>query len=177
MKTSLQQQSGFTMIDLVLSMVVLSMLTAFVAEFFLSQTNHFMFVVNRQEALSDTRYTLNRISYELMRVDPQSDIIAFDTTSIEFKDEDGLSASFSLDTTPNGLGIYRDNILMADFIDSFEITYYDSSAQVLNPASSDVHDIARIQVKIIADEKHGEGDLALQTSITPRSVIGYHGFH
>lgn len=169
-------QHGFTMIELVLSVAVMLLMGAFIAEFMGSQTKNLMFVANRTEALGDARYALNRISYELMHVDPPTEITNFSGTALHFRDDTGSNTSFRMDTMTGGIGIYRGSSLLVGYIDSFTITYYDATGAVLNPATAAASDIVRMKVKIVTADNQGEGKMALQTAVTPRSVIGYENF-
>ena len=174
----LSNQRGFTLIELVLSISIMLLMGAFIADFMGSQTRNLMFVANRAEALGDARYAINRINYELMRVDPKTEITSFTGTTIYFRDDTGVNTSYRMDTMvgAGGLGLYRGTTLLVGFIDSFAITYYGSTGAVLNPATAAANQIVRMQVKIVTASDQGEGKMALQTAVTPRSVIGYENF-
>ncbi len=177
MMKRLSNQLGFTLIDLILSISIMLLMGAFIAEFMGTQTKTLMNVANRQEAMGDARFALNRISYELMRVDPATEITAFTGTTVYFRDDTGVNTSFRMDTIiGGGLGLYRGTTLLLGYIDSFTITYYNSAGAVLNPATATANQIVRMRVKIVTADDEGEGKRALQTAVTPRSVIGYENF-
>lgn len=175
-RLTILNQNGFTMIDLILSIAVLALITTFISEFFINQTTSYMFVANRQEAIGDARHALNKIQYEMLRVDPTSEISSYDINEIYFTDSSSASNSFRLNTAGSGLGIYMGSDLLMAGVDDFTLTYYDSSGATLDPASDPASDIARIQIQITATEEHNEGNITLQTTVTPRSVIGYNNF-
>lgn len=178
MLKKLSNERGFTLVDLILSVSIMFLMGSFIAEFMGSQFKNLMFVANRQEALGDARYAINRMSYDLMRVDPKTEITAFTGTSINFLDENGAAASYRMDVLAGGAGIaiYRGTTLLVGYVDSFNITYYDSSGAALNPATAAANQIVRMQIKIVTASDQGEGKMSLQTAVTPRSVIGYENF-
>lgn len=170
-------QRGFTIVELVLSIAIMMLMGAFIVSFMGSQVKSMMFVADRSESLGDARYALNRISYELMRVDPTTEITSFTATTLYFRDDTGVNTSFRMDTMAGGIGLYRGTTLLVGHIDSFLITYYDSTGAALNLASAPAAStIKRIRVKIVTANNQGEGKIALQTAVTPRSVIGYENF-
>ena len=75
-----------------------------------------------------------------------------------------------------GIGLYRGTTLLVGNIDSFDITYYNSAGAVFNTAVATANQIVRMKVKIVTADNQGEGKMALQTAVTPRSVIGYENF-
>lgn len=176
MKKTRHNQNGFTLVEALLAMVVMSFSFVFISDFLLSNAKTMMAISDHETSLADARFALNQISYELLRVDPSTEIHSFSETEIEFTDSEGNISQYSLDTLPDGMGLFRDGYLLIGPIDSFEITYFDNQGNELNPDTASASSIARMKVKMITTNNRGQGVVPLQTSVTPRSVIGYENY-
>jgi len=126
----------------------------------------YSFIANRQTAIADSRYALDRISTELLLIE-SADLISATTNQIEFEDNNGVDTSFELGSYNGQTALMRDNEPMIVPVSNFEIKYYDDS----NTETAVLDDIRKIEVAITTAEIGNEGNVVLTGSIFPRNFI------
>ena len=171
----LKNQKGFTLTELILSMLIVSSIIGVAAETMISQAETYSFISNRKNTLADVRVALNQISYDIKRVDTD-DISDITSSAIEFTDDEGNDTSYKLDTDGETLAIYKGEDVLLPNIEDFTITYYDEEGNELDADDEQIENVKRIQFTIETSEQAGEGNVTLSTMIIPRSFLGYSNY-
>lgn len=165
MKT-LQNEKGFTLVELVLYLVISSIIMLTASQSMVSNLEAYSFVSARQSNLADARYALNRIYQEVLLIDTD-DIISIGGTSFQFVDADGTNTSFGLGQVNGVTSLVRGAEALISPVGNLQISYYDQDGNVTALAN----EVRTIQFTITTLAVDDEGDLTLTTSVTPRKFI------
>jgi len=123
-----KKQNGLTLIELVVSIVVLSIIVMVVSQYIESSVESYRKTKNNVSALSKLRLLDERLSKEIRRTRYTAafDIATFTSTSYEFTDVDGISVTYSY--SGNTLSIDYDNPVVSSPISNqltaFTFNYY-----------------------------------------------------
>ena len=162
----IKNQNGFSMIEMILSIVISGIILGVTVQVMRTHIDAYSFITNRDTALSDASYALNRMAYELLRVDT-ADILTIAEDSIEFTDDDGNAASFETGPSGDDDGLFRGDELLLTPVDSLLITYYD----INSVETAVIADIRKIELTLITAPLGTEGSITLKTMVTPRAFI------
>lgn len=163
---------GFTLLELVLSLVVSGVVLGIVTETLMREAETYSFIANRKGAVADVRYALNRMTRELLRLDTP-DIRDISATKIEFSDENGNVVSFGLAAAGQDLAVFRGGEVLVPRIRDFNIEYRDESGNLLSPDPGQIPFVRRIRLTIETDPVSDEGQIVLSTTVVPRAFLGY----
>jgi prepilin-type N-terminal cleavage/methylation domain-containing protein len=166
MKNIINNQKGFTLMELVLYIAVMAILLGVTTRVLISEIGAYSYVSKRQSAISDARYALNRISSELIHLET-ADILLASSSEIQFTDTGGVNTSFKLDVDGDDQAIYRGAEVMISPINNFNLTYYDQN----NNVTTTISDIRKIEVEVITEPLDEEGEVSFKTMVTPRNFI------
>lgn len=162
----LKSQAGFTMVELVLYVVLVSIMFGVAARTFMAQADSYGFISQRNGAMSDAHYAIDRISYDILRVN-LDEVESFDATSISFTDNTGVSTDYHF----TGTALMRGQENFLDGVKSFTVVGYDAN----NAETENLNAVCRFKVTIETQPKQDEGSISLTTTITPRTMM-YAGF-
>lgn len=168
----IRDQRGFTLLELVLSIVVGGVIFGIASETLVRQADTYSFIANRKNSIADVRFGMNKISHELLRLET-SDIQAISPTGISFLDENGQGASFSLGQDGSSLSVYRGNDALVEDVASIDFEYHNGDGEVIDAVDANIDDVRRIKVTITTEPKGDEGAISISTTVVPRSFIGY----
>lgn len=175
----IKNNRGFTLFELVMSMVLGGVIFGVAAETMIQQAESFSFISNRKESITDMRTTMNRMTHELLRIET-SDISAINGDGIYFTDMDVANTSFAFVADPADPDddviagkIYRGSDVLLDGVSGFAIEYLDENGATLEPITLNIDDVRRIRLSITMTEQNDEGEMNMTTLVTPRSFIGY----
>lgn len=157
---------GFSIIELILYISLSAIILGVTSQIMRNHVDAYSFITNRHSALSDAGYALDRIVYELLRIET-ADIISIDGDSIEFVDKDNNPASFKLAANGSNMALFRGNELMVSPVQSFSIKYYDLNGNV----TAVIGDIRKFEVGIVTAPVASEGSITLSTMVTPRPFL------
>ncbi len=163
-------QSGFSLVEVLLSSVLLGIIAASIATFFSAGAESFSLIKARNEALEKARYGMNRISKEIMYL-ASSDFITLNPTSLEFNDSGNIQTTYELGTYSGNTAVVRGADVLIPNAQSINFDYYDANGV----ATSTPADVRTIQVTLVIDAEDNQGSVTLQTTIFPREFI-YTGF-
>lgn len=172
MKKKLGQQCGFTLLELVLSIVIGGAMFGLAAQTLMSQADTYAFIANRKTSIADMRFAMNKISHEILRLE-SGDIQGISATGMSFTDENGLATSITLGANGAGLAIYRGNDILVEDVSSLDFEYQDENGDILPADDDEIGDVRRIKVTITTEPKGDEGEISVSTTVVPRSFIGY----
>ncbi len=163
----IKSQHGFSLVESVLSCVVLAIVALTFASLFAHAIDSYEDMNARSESLDNARYSLNRISKELMYIQP-SNITAIAPGQLSFTDSTGLATSFNTASVGGVLNLYRGTDLLAQNLSSFGFAYYDATGALITDYSSPAL-VRRIQISISVKDTSGNNDVALTTEVYPRN--------
>lgn len=166
----LRSARGFTLVEIVMYIVLAGLGMGVAYQSFVGQVDSYAFLAQRKATLADARYAMNRMTYELLRVET-ADISAISADGIYFTDQNGNNTSFKLEATGDSLAINRGTEKLLDHVQEFAIKYYDESDTELDAHEGNIASVRRIEISITTKEQGNEGDLNLTTKITPREYI------
>lgn len=184
MMRRLNNNRGFSMLEMVLALVMGALIVGATSTTLLDNVDSYTFIANRKSALGDARYAMNRISSEFLKMGSSSvashitsiDAACLSAGGISFTDNTGAAAGFYVTTNGTGLGLYRGDCrdgvgdqLLVDDVTSFTLTYYDSTGAT----TATIDNITRIKFTLKTAPSRNEGNVVLTTTVTPRQLIGY----
>ncbi len=161
-----KMQKGFTLIESLLGMVMMSIVILAFASIARLSVDSYSLIVARKEAMSQARYALNRITQELVSIDPAA-ITAIANTSISFNDSVGTPTNFRSQSTNGVLQIYRGTDLLANNVSSFSFTYYDAAGNVISDGN--ISNLRRILVDMGVNSSNGYSDMKMRGEVYPRN--------
>lgn len=161
---------GFTLVELILTMVIMSILFAFVGTIMYTGLKSYSLVSDRQNAISKARMALNLMADELVVIsNPATDITSISSTSITFVSAEGESVTYSISSQ----NLMRDaNILTDNVGTGTGFTYYTAGGGTTSTPSQ-VHRI-KIDLAVNADASV-HGVIRMTESIYLRNRY-YNGF-
>ncbi len=163
-------ERGFSLVEIVLSMVIVGILSGVASQVLGTSIDSYSFIKNRQAALSDVRYAVNRMAGELLKVG-SADLISVSGSDIQFTDKSGVATSFQSGTVSGKLALMRGGEVLATPIQSFSVVAYDQQGAATTVAAS----IRRFKVRVSTAPVDKEGSLSVTTSIFPRAFL-YQGY-
>lgn len=171
-KTTVQNNKGFTLVELLLSIVIAGAIFGLAAETLIRQAETYSFITGRKTTINDLRHAMNTMSYELMRIE-EGDITEIADNSIAFTDSNGEAASYNLNVYEDSMALYAgDNVLVPN-VENFTIEYQDGDGTVLEATPDAVDNVKRIKITIITEPVGNEESMTVSTTIIPRDFLGY----
>ncbi len=152
---------GFTLIELIMVIAILSVIGVFGSQMFLETTQIFLEARNRRDAVQEARYAIERMSREIREdIDATTDITAFSASTFTYTDPNSASVSF----TKSGSNLLRNSDVLAGDVSALTFSYLKSNGATASSAS----DIWRIKVSLTVAK--GNETITLQTQIFPRNL-------
>ena len=141
---------GFTLIELIMVLVILSIFSFTFATFISEATDAWFFIKSRSTASGTARYALNRITSELRRINNPSQISTMNASECQFTSIDSSSVNFK----QVGTNIQRNSDILASGAvnpNGLIFTYLDSAGGT-TAVSSEVRSI-RVRVSIFRNQE------------------------
>ncbi len=161
----LAQERGFTVIEMVMTMLVLSVVAIGVGFFMnplmdLTVQKRFM-----NDYVAESRLAILRMQRDISQIKDAASITEATDSQLSFTDANNAAVSYML----NSGNLLRNSIVLAAGVTSFEITYWDSAnAQLDPPTLIPETNIARIQ--ILLSVASGENARTQRIQIRPRNL-------
>ncbi len=167
-KTHRKLERGFTLIETLLGIVVMGIVMLAFASIARLSVDSYSLIVDRKEAMSQARYALNRITQELVSINPAS-ITSISSTNLSFNDSVGNPTNFRSQTTSGVVQIFRGNDLLATNVSSFGFVYYDANNNLISDGNlSNLRRIA-VDMGVYAGNGNGHGDMKMRGEVYPRN--------
>ncbi|MBF0104167.1 MAG: hypothetical protein HQM16_02460 [Deltaproteobacteria bacterium] len=172
MSMRLKSSGGFTLFEIVLSIVIAGIIFGVASETMIQQAKTYSFIANRKTTIADVRYAVNRMVHEI-RYFETTDISSITASSMSFIDEDGQPATFSLSASGGSLAVFRNSDVIIPKVEDFDIEYQDGTGAVLEPVDGSITDVRRFKITVTTEPMDEEGSITLSTTVIPRSFLGY----
>lgn len=136
-------ERGFTVIELIMTMLVLSVVVIGVALFInplmdLTIQKHFM-----NDYVAESRLALLRMQRDISQIKDDASVTAATASQLSFTDTNNNAISYALSAG----NLLRNSVVLTSGVTSFQITYWDSTNTLLAPPTIVPEtDIARIQI-------------------------------
>lgn len=163
---------GFTLIELILSMLVMTAIFGITAQTMMSSSDSMSFISNRKTVIADVRYGVNKMTQELRLVD-SAKITNISSTQIDFSDSTSNTTNYRLATDGSRLAIYRGSEVLIPNVATFTLEYQDGDGNVLSADSSQIANIRRIKLEVTTEPIGDEQSMTVSTLVVPRSFVGY----
>ena len=162
---------GFTLIELVMVIAILSVIGVFGSQMFLETAQIFLEARNRRDVVQEVRYAIERMSREIREdIDSTSDVTAFTSSTFTYTDPSSTSISF----TKSGSDLLRNSDVLAGNVSALTFTYLKADGTTASATS----DIWRIKVSLTIAK--GNETITLQTQVFPRNlyndIVGFAGW-
>lgn len=170
MISRLRNNRGFTLVEIVMYITIAGLGLGVAYEAFTSQVDSYSFIAQRKMAMTDARYAVNRMTYELMRVE-SDDITSITDHQISFTDLNDASTNFQLSGSGDSQALYRGSEKLLDHVKTFDVKYYDEDGNQLEANDANVSQVRKFEITITTAEQGEEGEVSLSTTITPRAFV------
>lgn len=159
---------GFTLVETVLSWIILGIIAFTIATMLGTGVEHFENMSSRKEALSSARLAIDRMRQELLQVKSE-DLISLSVSNISFKDKSGNNTDFHVQSTAGELQLFRGGDLLAKGLAGFNLIYYDQAGNVMVDLS-DPSQVRRIRIHVSVSSADGNASYVLNGEVYPRSM-------
>jgi prepilin-type N-terminal cleavage/methylation domain-containing protein len=173
-KMNFKNSKGFTIIELVITMVLIGIVAYIAADAMSTGFKAFFVTDNRKEALDQARIAMERMTREIRNIRGSSDISTANATTLTFTDISGTTITFTLNAgninrtsgTTNTLATGISNSTLASGIFSYTLT--DGTTVTQTPTAAERLLIKRIKIDFKAT--YNNENVALQSEVWPRNL-------
>lgn len=123
---SVNASSGFTLIELVVSIAILSIMSVITIDYIISASQLYDSVSSQNEADCEALAALNRMRREIRLL--RTTVVA-DVNTLSFTNQADVTKIFQL----NGTDLTLNGYILAADVDRFILTYYDETNGLLSP--------------------------------------------
>ncbi len=165
----LSSHKGFTLIELVMTMVLIGVIAYIVASAMSTGLKAYFTTDFRKEALDQARIAMERMTREIRNVKSNTDISTANATTFTFVDTSGTTISFALNAGNINRTSGTTNTLATGISSAGIFTYVLSTgATTQSPVPAEILLIKRVKIDITAT-KNTES-VTLQSEVWPRSL-------
>lgn len=172
-KMNFRNSKGFTIIELVITMVLIGIVAYIAADAMSTGFKAFFVTDNRKEALDQARLAMERMTREIRNTRGSSDISTADATTFTFTDISGTTITFTLNAgninrtsgTTNTLATGISNSTLPSGIFSYTLT---TGAVTQTPTPAERLLIKRIKIDFKATTNNE--NVALQSEVWLRNL-------
>ncbi|NOZ57912.1 MAG: type II secretion system protein [Calditrichaeota bacterium] len=158
------QQSGFTMIELVVAIVLVTIFSVFLGRLLLSGVDAFNFANERKTALRRARIALLEIARDVRQIKSRTSIALAQSDSLVFTTVTDELVRYGW----NGSRLSRNGTPLALNVASFSFTYYTEDGTPLQSPvlNTELIRVVDVHLTIQVSDQH----VSLQTRIHPRNL-------
>lgn len=157
---------GFTLIEMLLTIVIIGIMAGVAAKILLSGLDTYSFVVSRKDATQNARIAMDRIASEVLLLE-EGDITFIANNRISFEDENGLSTSFQTQVSGNQTNITRGNDFLAGPLGFLDFDYLRADGA----DAAMISEIKKINIELSIDSQGGFGPVTFRTEVFPRNFM------
>lgn len=160
--THANSQSGFTLIELIMVMIMVGTLAGFLANIIFYEINTYQIVSKRKAGMQDARFAFDKIARDLRQIAPDS-LFQAAGDSIRFADVSNNQITYKF---TNGT-MLRNGAVLMDGLSDFQFTYFNNNDNVLTPPIPDLSDVSSIGLfmSLVIDGK----TITSQLKVIPRN--------
>lgn len=167
------KNGGFTLIEVVLTIVIVGIIAGVAAKILMSGLDTYSFVVNRKDATQHARVGMEKMVSELLLI-KNSDIRWMYNENFGFWDRDQGGASFKKDAM-RGLPVLSrgdeswggDDYFLAGQLGIIDFDYLRADGS----GTSSAAEVRKINVELSIDALGGHGAITLRTEVFPRNMM------
>lgn len=156
----MRKHLGFTLLEVIIVMVALSIIAAASAQLLIAGGEAFSTSVNIIHANWQGQLALERMERDIRNIRSSSDISTATASALTFTDADGNNIAYAL----SGGNITLNGNILADSINSLTFTYYDENGTA-GPATANIR-----YIKIAINVATSEANYSLTTTAYPRNL-------
>lgn len=160
MHINLKKQSGFTLIEFVVVIVIMGIIAAISSQMIATGLTSYLSNKDVLNATAQARLAIERITRDIRSVRSSSDISTATATQFTFTDTNGNSISYTL----SGTSLMRGSQVLADGIASLSFTYYDKNGSA-GPATANIR-----YVTVALNVTQGNTNFNVDTTVYPRNL-------
>lgn len=166
LKKFFKQESGFTLIELIVSLIVGAILAASITPFMRTSVMSYEASTSITEAYQSSRIAFNRLLSELRMIPRTSDVTSISSSAITFWDRTPDEIIY----TYSGGQLLRNGYAFVDNVSSFTITPKDSAGNSRSPAAYDDYVWSyEIEITIAATIGDQTRNITLAGEVFPRN--------
>lgn len=170
MKNYFKTSKGFTLVELVLTIVIVGIIAGVSAQVLMRGIDTYSFVTNRKDAIQHARVGMDRMVSELLLVH-LLDITGISATQISFIDNQGHLTNFRRTTQYGTVDLFRNNDFLAGQIGLLNFLYYKSDGSTARWPL----EVKLINISLTIQGLGGSGSVPLRTQVFPRNHM-YNNF-
>jgi prepilin-type N-terminal cleavage/methylation domain-containing protein len=164
MLSSTESVRAFTLIETILTIVIVSIIAGVSAKILLSGLDTYSFVVSRKDATQHARVAMDRMVTELTRLE-DTDIRLMTDQNLSFIDNSDTLTSFKQVSANGQQALYREGDYLAGPLGFIDFDYLKNDGT----SALQSQDVDSINVELSIDALGGHGSIILRTEIYPRT--------
>ncbi len=159
-KQTKKSRAGFTLIEYVIVILVMSLIISIFAAMLVQGTKAFNFAVVRETLMTEAEAAVERMTREIRSLVSPGHIIEAHPDELSFADAHGNVIRYF----ESGGKLFRNDNLFSENLQSLSFNYLDSGN---NPVEEDYTDIRIIEVKLVLSR--GGKEVEIESRIRPRN--------
>lgn len=166
MKIFIRNEAGFTLIELIVSMVVGAILVAAITPILRSSVTSYETATSITESNQASRIAYNRLLSELRMIPATTNVTAITSSSITFTDRNGNTVTYA----KSGTNLLRNGYTFVKGVTAFTITPKDNTGSALTPTAQDSN-VWTYEVNMTVSVNVGNTakSLSFQGEVAPRN--------
>jgi prepilin-type N-terminal cleavage/methylation domain-containing protein len=162
-----RNKHGFTLIEIVIAMTILSIVVTILAGVFVTNADIFASIVRSNDEISDLRLASARLAIEIRSIKDERSIHQATDSSLRFQNDDG--EQIRLDFEPRQNELLLNSRTLASNIGTCRFTYYDvRGRKLVKPKVSPKTNIWSVEVELAVS---GNGSARVVSRVYPRNLI------
>ena len=168
------REAGFTLIEVIISLVMTGIIASMVGTGIVTVTKGYIFAIENAHMAQKSQLAMARVSRELTEL---TEITAASSTAVTIESLSGIRI-IGLDGTnikiaPQGVLLTNGDIL-ADNVNNLAITYF-KGANPWVQGTDDIQLLSAIQTDMVLTRNDGAGNVTFTTTVNPRNNQNYGG--
>ncbi|MFQ5822835.1 MAG: PilW family protein [bacterium] len=156
-------EKGLTLLELIVVMVLVGILSSFVANMIFNEIDIYTYVISRSETLQKSRRALQMLSRDIRHIIAPDNIYQASEDSLRFEDVDNFMILYKYINNQ----MLRNGDALADSVQDFHFSYFDNSGNSLAVPVTNPSDISTIAINLtISNKGHS---LNFSTKVKPRN--------
>ncbi len=160
-----KSESGMTLIELILVMVLVSILAGFISKIIFYEVNTYEMIADRKDELQSSRYAFHVMTRDIRQILKPDSLLYASADSITFADVDTTMISYKYQNSE----IVRNGDLLVDGLTDFYFRYFDDAGIALSTPVADPNDIRVVELNL-ENTVHSQ-IIDAQIKVTPRNFL------